>query len=75
MVLRGTAIDAYIIVYSNDARETACCLVHSHLKDVLGHLLTKRHMQEPVSAMMGIECGQIGRFLISVDAPEAILSV
>ena len=37
MVLGGTAIDAYIIVYCNNAGETVCCLVHLHLKDILGH--------------------------------------
>ena len=59
MVLGGTAIDAYIIMYHDYAGEMLCCLVHLHLKDVLGHFQPERHMQEPVSAMMGIECGQI----------------
>ena len=46
-----------------------------HLKDVLGHLQAKRHVQEPVSTMMHVEGGQVRRFLIQVDAPETILSV
>ena len=62
MVLGGTAIDAYIIVYCNNAGETVCCLVHLHLKDILGHPKTEGHMQKPVSAMMCIESGQIQRF-------------
>ena len=32
-------------------------------------------MQETVPAMMGIEHGQIGRLLIKVNAPDAILSI
>ena len=36
-----------------------CCLVHLHLEDVLRHLQAEWHMQEPISAMMGIESGQI----------------
>ena len=44
MVLRGTAVDAYIIVYHNNARETVCCLVHSHLKNHLGYFQTKGSM-------------------------------
>ena len=59
MVLRGTAVDAYIIIYCDYAKQKVCCLVHLHLKDVLGHFQTKGHMQEPVSAMMHIKCGQI----------------
>ena len=59
MLLRGMTIDAYIIMYGNNAGETVCCLVHLHLKHVLGHLQTEWHMQEPVSAMMCIESGQI----------------
>ena len=68
-------IDAYIIVYCEYARETVCCLVHAHLKDVLGHIQTKCLMPEPVSATVGIKCGQIGRILIEVDAPETVLSL
>ena len=64
MLLGGMAIDAYIIVDHNDARETVCFLVHLHLKDILGHPQTKWHMQEPISVMMHIEGGQIQRFLI-----------
>ena len=63
MLLRGITIDAYIIMYDEYAREIVCCLVHSHLKDVLGHLQTEWHMQKPVSAMMHPESGQIQRFL------------
>ena len=59
MVLRDISVDEYIFMYHDYAREMVCCLVHSHLKDVLGHFHLKRHMQEPVYAMKGIECGQI----------------
>ena len=59
MVLRGMAVDEYIIVYHIYARKTVCCLAHLYLKDALGHFQTNRHMQKPVSAMMGIEHGQI----------------
>ena len=59
MVLGGMAIDAYIVMYHDYARETVCFLVHLHLKDILGDFQTERHMQEHVSAMMHIECGQI----------------
>ena len=59
MVLGDMVVDVSIFVSSNYARELVCGLVHSHLKNVLGHLQTERHRQEPVSVMMGIECGQI----------------
>ena len=75
IVLRGIIICAYIIMYHDYARETVCGLVHLHQKDILRHLQTEWYMQEPVSAMMGIECAQIRRFLIEVDAPDAILSI
>ena len=52
MVPGGMVIDHY-------AKNMVCYLVHSHLKDILGHFQTKRHMQEPVSAMMGIKHGQV----------------
>ena len=32
-----------------------CCMVHSHLKDILGYLQTEGHMQEMVPAMMHVE--------------------
>ena len=41
---RGMAIDAYIIMYHDYARETVCCLVHTHLKDILGYFQTKWHI-------------------------------
>ena len=44
MFLRSVAIDAYIIMDGNNARETVSYLVHVHLKDVLGHLQAKRHV-------------------------------
>ena len=59
MILGSTAIYTYTIVYHNYAGETVCGLVHSHLKDILGYLQTERHMLETVSAMIGIESGQI----------------
>ena len=59
MLLRSAAIDAYIIMYGNNARETVCYLVHAHLKDILGHFQAKRHVQEPIPAMMHIEGGQV----------------
>ena len=60
MFLRGMAINTYIIMYSNYARETVCNLVHAHLEDVLGHLQGKRHMQELIPATMDTESGQVG---------------
>ena len=50
-------------------------MVHAHLKDILEHLKTEWHMQEPVSTMIGIKHSQEQRLLIKVDAPEAVLSV
>ena len=75
MLLGGTAIYAYIIMYDDYAREIVCCLVHVHLKDIQGHLQTEWHAQEMVPAMMGIKHGQVGRFLIEVYAPEAVFSI
>ena len=40
------------------------CLVHAHLKDVLGHLQTEWHVQEAVPAckyLVGIEQGLVGK--------------
>ena len=61
MVLGGMAIDTYI-VHHNNARKMVCCLVHFHLKDILEHIQTEEHMQEPVSAMVHVEGGQIQDF-------------
>ena len=72
MLLGGMAIYAYIIMNGNNANGRVCYLVHAHLKDVLGHLQTEWHVQEVVPAMVGIECGQVGRLLIKVYAPEPI---
>ena len=60
MLLRGMAIDTYIVMNGDNARKTVCYLVHVHLKDVLGHLHTEWHAQEPVPAMMSVKCGQVG---------------
>ena len=35
MVLRGMAIDAYVVMYHNYAGEMVCHMVHSHLEDIL----------------------------------------
>ena len=54
MVLGGTAIDAYIIMYHDNARENVCCLFHSHLKDGLGHFRPKgiyRNLYLPQSVL------------------------
>ena len=75
MPLRGMAVYTYIIMYGDYAREMVCCLVHAHLKDILGHLQTKWHVQETVPAMMSIKHSQLGRFLIEVYAPEAVFHV
>ena len=40
-----------------------------------GTSLSQMHMQEMVPATMGIECGEVQRLLIQVDASEAIHSV
>ena len=71
MLLKGMAMYAYIVMYSNNTGETVCCLVHVHLKDILGHVQIEWHVQE----MVGTECHQVERFLIKVDAPETILSI
>ena len=57
MDLGGMAVDAYIIMNGNYSWKTVCYLVHSHLKDVLGHLQSEWHVQEPVSTMMHVESG------------------
>ena len=59
MVLGSMVIDAYIIVDHDNAGKLVSCLVQLHLKHILGHLKTKWHMQESVSARMHIEGGQI----------------
>ena len=66
MLLRGTATYAYIVMYGDNTGRTVHYLVHVHLRDVLGHLQTEGHAQEPVPAMVGVECGQVGRLLIDV---------
>ena len=73
MLFRDTAVYAYIIMNGNNPGEMVCCLVHAHLKDILGHLQTEWHVEEVVPAMVGVEHGQLGRLLIEVYAPEAIL--
>ena len=55
MLLWDIAVYAHIIMYGNNAGEIVCYLVHVHLKDLLGHLQTERHVQEPVPAMVGAE--------------------
>ena len=50
MLLGGMAVDIYIAINGNHARETVCYLVHAHMKDVLGHLQAKQNVQEPVPA-------------------------
>ena len=75
MLLRGTAIYAYIVMNGVNAPEMVCYLVHAHLKDTLGHLQAKWHVQEPVPAMVIVECGQVGGPLIEVYAPEAVLCI
>ena len=75
MFLRSMAIDAYIIMSVNNARKTVHYLVHVHLKDIPGHLQTTWHTQKPVPATVSVECGQVGGFLIEVDAPETVLSI
>ena len=75
MLLGGMVTDAYIVMYCDYASEMVCCLVHTHLKDVFGHLQTKWHMQELVPAMIVIKGGQVRRLLIEVNTPEATLSI
>ena len=69
MFLRDVAVDANIIMYGNNTNETVCYLVHSHLKDILGHLQAKRHVQELVPVTMSVKGGQVGRLFIKVYAP------
>ena len=59
MLLGGMAVYTYIIMNGNYAWDMVCCLVHSHLKDILGHFQSEWHMQKPVSAMICVESGQI----------------
>ena len=75
MVLRGMAIDTYIVVYCVNVGVTVYCLVHSHLKDTQGHCHTKKAYAGTCICNDKFKYGQIQRFLISVDAPEAILGV
>ena len=37
----------------------AWCLVHLHLKDVLGHLQPEWHMQKPIPTMMHFENDEV----------------
>ena len=55
MLLWHLVIDTYIIVDHDDTRKAVCHLVHAHLEDILGHLKTKWHVQEPVHSMVGVE--------------------
>ena len=59
MLFRSVAVDTYIVIYGDNARETVCYLVLVHLKDVLGHLQAERYVQKPVPAMMLVESGQV----------------
>ena len=59
MLLGGMAIYTYIIFNDDYAWETVCFLFHLHLKDVLGHLQSKWHMQEPIPTMMHLEHGEV----------------
>ena len=59
MLLRIMAKYTYIIMNGNNAGQAVCCLVHLHLKDILGHLQTKWHIWEPIPSMMGIKGGQV----------------
>ena len=74
MFLRSE-VDAYIIINGDNAGETVSYLVHVHLKDILGHLQAKRHAQEPMPATMCVKSGQVGRLLIEMYAPEAVLRI
>ena len=62
-------------MYGNNAGEMVRYLVHAHLKDVLGPLQTKGHAQEPVPAILGTECGQVGRLLIEMYAPGTVVCI
>ena len=55
MLLRGLAIDTNVIMDGYDSGEAVGNLVHVHLKDVLGHLQTKGHVQEPVPPFVGLK--------------------
>ena len=54
MFVRSVALDAYIIVNGDNAGEVHY-VVHMHLKDILGHLQAKRHVQELVPAIMCVK--------------------
>ena len=59
MLLGVMTIYAYIIMNDNYAQQMVCCLVHLHLKDVLGHLQSEWHMQETIPTMMHIKLGEV----------------
>ena len=69
------AIDAYIIMNDDNVRKMVHNLIKVHVKDVLRHLYTDRHVQEPVPVMVGFKGGQVGGFLIEVYVSEAVLSI
>ena len=75
MFFRHMTVNAYIIIYGNNARKTVHTLVHAHLKDILGCLQTEEHVQEPLPAIVGVKGGQVGGFLIMVYGPENIPSI
>ena len=54
----------------DNAGVTVHYLVHVHLEDVLGHLQTEWHVQEPVPATVGVKGVQVGGFLIKVYTPK-----
>ena len=51
-----SAIYADVIVYCCDARESISDLVHLHLKYILRHFETKRHVKELMASLMCIKC-------------------
>ena len=55
ILLGGSAIDTYIIMDPDDAREAVCHLVNVHLKNVLRHLEIECHVQEPIPSMMDVK--------------------
>ena len=55
MLLGVLAIDVYLIMDCDDARQMVCDLVHVHLEDGLAHLQDNGHAHELVPTFVGIE--------------------
>ena len=57
VLLLGLAATLYDIMGCNDAKKAVSDLVHVNLEDILTHLDSKGHVQEPIPTFMVIEGG------------------